>query len=260
VGIKTVEVDENDLIKQISGMTKIALIENKIEKEQERIIRNTIKINKILIKDIMIRKENIKYLYSDMTLTEALIQAHLHQHTRYLVIDKAKNETAGYINFKDIINVLKFNPENPTILSICRPVFRFNEQEYILGALKKMTKYFQHIALIVDSQNDEVGLLTMEDIIETIVGDIKDEYDFIPDYLYKIAHNRYIAGGKIKLEKLNAEVSKSIPDSGGYLNDWLRDKFGSAVRTDSRVQVDGLTFIIKKINRSKIAEVIIDLS
>jgi putative hemolysin len=259
-GIKTVEEDENDLIKQISGMTKIALIENKIEKEQERIIRNTIKINKILIKDIMVRKENIKYLYSDMTLTDALIQAHLHQHTRYLVIDKEKNETAGYLNFKDIINVLKFNPENPSILAICRPVFRFNEQEYILGALKKMTKYFQHIALIVDSQNNEVGLLTMEDIIETIIGDIRDEFDFIPDYLYKIAHNRYIAGGKIKLGKLNSEVSKLIPDSEGYLNDWLLGKFGNNVRTDSRTVVDGLTFIIKKINRSKIAEVIIELS
>jgi putative hemolysin len=258
-GIKTEEADENDLIKQISGMTRVALIENKIEKEQERIIKNTIKINKIKIRDIMVKKANIKFLYSDMSFTDALVEAHVHQHTRYLVFDRTKNATVGYLNFKDIINMIKFNPENPTLLSVTRPVFHFNEQEYLIGALKKMTKYFQHIALIVDSQNEEVGLLTLEDIIETIIGDIKDEYDFIPDYLYKIAHNRYIAGGKVKLEKLNEDISKSIPATSDSLNEWLMDKFSGQVRTDARVEVEELSFIIKKINRSKIAEVIIEL-
>jgi putative hemolysin len=258
-GIKTTEEDENALIKQISGITKIALIENKIEKEQERIIRNTIKINKIKIKDIMVKKENIKYLYSDLSFSNALIEAHLHQHTRYLVFDKNKNETVGYLNFKDIINMLKFNPENPSLLSVTRPVLRFNEQEYVIGALKKMTKHFQHIALIVDAQNDEAGLITMEDIIETIVGDIRDEYDFIPDHLYKIAHNRFIAGGRIKLEKLHESVSKSFPETTDFFGDWLMDKFPGAIKTDSRVDVGDLGFIIKKINRSRIAEVIIEI-
>lgn len=259
LGIKTIDENEMDLIKQISGVTKVALIENKMEKEQVKIIKNTIKINKIIISEIMVPKKDIKYLYSDMSLMDALIEAHLHQHTRYLIYDKNQNKTIGYVNFKDIINVMKFDPENPTLMSICRPILHINEQEYLIGALKKMTKKFQHIALIVDIQNNEIGLISMEDIMETIVGDINDEFDFIPDYLYKIAINRFIAGGKVKMSKIHDEISNKMPDVGESINDWLADQFDGNLKTDGKIKVEDVTFIIKKINRSKIYEVIIEL-
>lgn len=260
IGRKPISNNEMNLIKQILGATKVALMENKIEKEQEKIIKNAIKINKIKIQEIMVKKKDIKYLKSDMILMDALIEAHIHQHTRYPIFDIKKNKTIGYVNFKDIINVLKFNPDNPSILSICRPIIYLNGQEYVIGALKKMSKNFQHIALIVNSKNEEIGLITLEDIVEIIIGDINDEYDFIPDYLYKIAYNRYIAGGKVKLTKLNEIVSESIPMNDISLNEWLEKQFNTNINVDSMIKLHDVTFIIKKLNRSKIYEVIIEFN
>ena len=250
-GIKIAAEDlEPDLVRQILG---------KIEMEQEKIIKSAILINKIKLHEIIVEKENIKYLFSDMTLVDALLEAHKHQHTRFPVFDKSKKETIGYINFKDIINVLKFNPKDPSLLSICRPILRLNEQEYIIGALKAMTKNFQHIALIVDAHNREKGIITLEDIIEMLVGDIGDEFDSIPDYIYKIADQRYIAGGKIALSKLHEMglISELVQDA--TLNDWLSEQFGHDVKTDSKITIGNVTYIVKKIRRTKIFEVIIEL-
>lgn len=252
--------DENndDLVKQILGITKIALMENKIEKEQEKIIKNTMKINKMKINEIMIEKKDIKYLSSDMNLMNALVEAHLHQHTRYPLFDNKKNEFIGYVSFKDIINVLKFNPNNPSILSIRRPMMKLNENEYVIGALKKMSKNFQHITLVVNSKNKITGLVTFEDIVETIVGDINDEYDFIPDYIYNIADNRFIAGGRIKISNLRKKVSNILPNINITLNDWLEENI-EAIKTDSHFQFKNINFIIKKISRSRVYEVIIEM-
>jgi putative hemolysin len=263
---QTAKDQELDMVKQILGATRVAVIEHKIEKEQEKIIKNAIRINQIKVREIMVPKENIKYLYSDMSLLDALLEAHVHQHTRYPVLDKKKNETIGYINFKDIINVLKFNPREPSLLSICRPLLKFKDQEYIATALKTMIKNFQHIGLVTDARKEttELGLITQEDIIEELVGDISGELDLMPDYLYKIARDRYIAGGKVKLSELNSKVSSSIPVSASdqdiSLNDWLQEQLDHNVKTDSQVKANGVRFIIKKLRHSQIHEVIIDVS
>jgi putative hemolysin len=260
---------ELDMVKQILGATRVAVIEHKIEKEQEKIISNAIKINQIKVRDLMVPKENIKYLCSDMSLLDALLEAHVHQHTRYPVFDKKKNETVGYINFKDIINVLKFNPREPSLMSICRPILRFHDEEYIVAALKTMIKNFQHFGLVTDAKKTayppvELGLITQEDIVEVLVGDISGELDPLPDYLYQIARDRYIAGGKIKLSDLNARVSSSIPVSVTgpdiSLNEWLQEQLDHNVKTDSRIKVNGAQFIVRKIRHSQIHEVIIDVS
>jgi putative hemolysin len=259
-GLKTGRDDQEiDIVTQILGATRLAVTERRIEMEQEKIIKKAILINKIKVSEILVEKKNIKYLYSDMTLVDALLEAHVHQHTRYPVFDRANDETIGYINFKDIINVLKFNPKDPSLLSICRPILRLSEQEFIIDALKAMTKNFQHIALIVDVQNRERGLITLEDIIEILVGDLTEEFESIPDYAYKIAGYRYIAGGRITLAKLYALGMASIPKLDVSLNDWLLQHFGKVVMTDSKKEIDGVVFIVKKIRHSKIFEVIIEL-
>lgn len=258
-GIKIAsENPETDLVRQILGTTRLAVTERRIEMEQEKIIKSAVLINKIKLHEVMVEKKDIKYLLSNMTLMDALLEAHTHQHTRYPVFDNNKNETIGYINFKDIINVLKFNPKNPSLLSICRPILRLNEQEYAIGALKAMTRNFQHIALIVDAQNKEKGLITMEDIIEILVGDIGDEFDSIPDYIYKIARHRYIAGGKITLSKLHEMGLIPEPVADTTLNDWLQGYFGNNARTDSKITIGDVTYIVKKIRRAKIFEVIVE--
>lgn len=259
IGLRTrTEEKDADLIRQILSATRIALVEHKIELEQEQIIKNAVLINQIRIREIMIPKRDVKCLSADMSLMDALLEAHAHQHTRYPLFDRRLNQTLGYINFKDIINVLRFNPKNPSLMSICRPLLRLAEDDFIISALKAMTKNFQHIALIVNAQDEERGIVTLEDILEMLVGDISDEYDILPKYIYRIAENRYIAGGSLTVAELRQLGLEALPESEKSLNEWLAGHLRGVVKVNARIRVADISFIVKKLRRKHIFEVIIE--
>ncbi len=247
-----------DLVRQILSATRIALVDHKIEMEQEAIIKNAVLINQIRIAEIMVHQKDVKYLAADMSLMDALLEAHTHQHTRYPVFDRRQNRTIGYINFKDIINVLKFDPKSPSLMTICRPMLRLFEDDLIVTGLKAMTRNFQHIALIVNSHDEERGLVTLEDVIEVLVGDISDEYDVLPQYIYRIAENRYIAGGSMTVTELHDKGLTTLPKADISLNKWLGQRMRGGIKVNARIQVGEVRFIVKKMRRKHIFEVIIE--
>jgi putative hemolysin len=247
-----------DLVRQILSATRVALVERKIENEQETIIKNAVLINQIRLGEIMVHQKDVKSLASDLSLMDALLEAHAHQHTRYPVFDRRQNRTIGYINFKDIINVLKFDPKSPSLMTICRPMLRLFEDDFIVTGLKAMTRNFQHIALIVSSRDEERGLVTLEDIIEVLVGDIGDEYDILPQYIYRIADKRYIAGGSLTVTELHDLGLAGLPRDDISLNEWLGQRLRGALKVNARIQVGDIRFIVKKLRRRHIFEVIVE--
>ena len=163
---------------------------------QEKIVEQGLKLSSISVRDIMIPREEIKYLTTAMSLGEALIESHIHHHTRFpLVENNDPDKIVGYVNFKDIVSALQLNPTDPSLKGISRPVIYIEMNETVSALLNRLIKSFQHIAIVRDSLGRTGGLVTLEDVIESIVGDISDEYDLLPEYVLKIAENRFMVGG-----------------------------------------------------------------
>jgi putative hemolysin len=99
----------------------------------------------------------------------------------------------------------------------------------------------------------------MEDILETIVGSIQDEYDIIPAHFYEISPARFIAGGGITLKKLHSTLGNAIPDDERPLDLWIREHLGGNIKVESLMVYNGLSFIVRKVSRSHIYEVIIEM-
>jgi CBS domain containing-hemolysin-like protein len=98
------------------------------------------------VKDIMIKKDKMKFFSNKMSLHKALLQAHIFRHTRYVLIDDDNiDNIIGYVNFKDIVSALHINPKNATLEGISRPLISLNEEEGISNALTKLLKSYQHI-------------------------------------------------------------------------------------------------------------------
>jgi len=123
--IKNLDSKGENPIKEIVSLTKLAVINKKINKDQEKILFNVININKISLHEIMVEKKDIKFINADMNLMDAMIEAHIHHHTRYPLLDNKTNEVAGYINLKDIYSALQINPQFNTIKSISREIISF---------------------------------------------------------------------------------------------------------------------------------------
>jgi putative hemolysin len=252
---------EADALNDISVLAHFASLHNLISKEQEKIVSSGINLSNRTVGEVMIRREDMKCLSTKMSLTDALIEAHIHHHTRFPLIDGDDTDSIiGYVNFKDIVNVLRLNPKDPTLRGIARPIPSVKPNERLSSILNELTKGYQHIATVKDDAGKIVGLITMEDIVESIVGDLNDEYDVLPNFFYPITETRFVAGGGIPLSELRAKISPLIPASQITLNDWLMRQCKVKPNTEGKLNYQNLTFTVRKVSRSKIHEAIVDVN
>ncbi|HBC87256.1 MAG TPA: hypothetical protein DCZ94_09900 [Lentisphaeria bacterium] len=261
VGLGLSGVDQiADPIRSILGIAKSAVVRNKLRSEQLKIITNTMNVQDVRISDIMVGRDEIKYLSADMSLNKALVEAHIHHHTRYPIVEAEDvDRIIGYVNFKDIMNAIRVNPAKPTLRSICRRIVFVAETDNVLDVLPKLTKSCQHIAIVRSPSGSTAGLVSLENMLETIVGDIRDEFDILPEFIYELTENRWLAGGGLTLEKIGKVVDvPNFPESEKNLCQWLMEISDENPRVENRIEYGNLLFHVRKVSRSRIYEVIIE--
>ncbi len=196
------------------------------------------------------------------TLTEALIFAHREMHTRFPVCETPGDPRTilGYVNFKDIVSALKINPGDPSIRGIVRPIARFGEETVLSVVLERMMQEKNHIALVAAANGEVNGLITFEDIIEELVGEIEDEYDRLPTYVHSYSAG-VIAGGGAAMETVLARLGKTADSQvlGGAsnLHAWCVRELGRAPQGGDTVERGGVRVLVRKTRRNKIAEALV---
>lgn len=253
--------NDGDIVKEIAVLSHYAFINKLISKDQEQIITRTITLSQKKVKDIMIPRDEMKVLYDNMTLMNALVEAHIHNHTRYpLIRHSNQDEVMGYVNFKDIVSALQINPDNPSLKGIARPILIINDEDSFLVLFKKLTRSRQHICIVKDMHNNIVGMVTLEDVIEEIIGELEDEYDELPLYFYPITKTRYLVGGGVKIHEINERIGSSLDDEDLNVDGWMKKHFGFNLKGGDKYNYTNYNFIIKKMVRSKVSELILEKS
>lgn len=248
-----------DAIQDINILARFAALNKMISNDQRQIITQSMDLSRAQVKDIMIKRGDIKFLSTGMSLQEALVEGHLHHHTRFpLVEENSPDRVIGYVNFKDIVSALQLNPQDPSLAGIARPILYVRPEDTLASALTRLTKGYQHMAVVRGRENTTQGLIALEDIIEFIFGDIDYEYDMLPIYVYPIAGNRYLAGGGIIMEQLHEKVAPLIPPLQVTLDEWLKEGLAKVPAVEDSLIFGNLKFIIRKIRRSRIYEVILE--
>ena len=248
-----------DPLNDILLLTRSASINKLISREQGDIVARSIKLSQSRVQDIMVGRDEIKFLSTAMTMAEALIEAHIHHHTRYLLVrDGNMDEIVGYVNVKDIVSALQINPTDPSLKGIARPVLSVNAALLVPGLLKNLTRGYQHMAVVKNDQAKTVGLVTLEDVVEAIVGDLEDEYDVLPGHVIPISEIRFLVGGGVSLATLREKTKFDLPELPTTLHDWLCALHRGLPPIEYALRFADLVFIVRKIRRSKIHEVIVE--
>lgn len=250
-------------INELLAEARMLRVERVISPQQERVIQGAGRLSNLLIKDILVPPGDIKMLYAGGELTEHLVTAHLEAHTRFLVTDRANDPQAiiGYVNVKDLFFLAKTHPEDPNIRQITRPLPVIAPQTPIGESFARMMAEHVHLALVRDEKGQVCGMVTLEDILEELVGDIQDEYDRLPRTLVAVGR-QWVAGGGLPLGRLREALKRT--DIGGNLsnetslNDWLLQQQRGAVKPGNVVRVDGVQVLIRKVRRQRVLEALVD--
>jgi CBS domain containing-hemolysin-like protein len=173
------------------------------------------------------------------------------QYTRYPVIDGDKDHVIGLVNLKHLLTAYIKDPKNAekTITEYMQPIIRVIETVPISDLLLKMQHDRIHMAILMDEYGGTSGLVTIEDIIEEIVGDIQDEFDDdeIPE-VQEISDGHYIIDAKMLIEDVNEMLNIHIDDEDiDTIGGWFWTQRYDAVEGDSFVY-DGYEFKIKELD------------
>lgn len=179
-----------------------------------------------LANEVMIPRQEMVVMRADMTVEEAAELSLNEQFTRYPVMKESKDDIIGVINSRDLFNVFVKKTLAPTdsIESLIQPILQVIETVPISDLLEKMQKEQRHLAILLDEYGGTEGLVTAEDILEEIVGEIRDEFDDdeIPD-VQKTSPTSYLVSGKVLLETIEKvtgvkfEEDTSVNTIGGWV-------------------------------------------
>lgn len=170
---------------EISALAGVARLRKQLDANQERIFRQTAQLQEQYAFEVMIPATQIKFLSSDMTLSEAVDAIHSDPHTRFPVVQGNDiNRILGYVNFKELIAWARTNPSSPSILGVMRKVHFIEPQAELTDVLKLFVNQHAHIAIVTSGDvnrqgegGETLGLITMEDILEILFGELEDEFD-----------------------------------------------------------------------------------
>lgn len=245
----TITQDELKTIVDVSNQ------EGVLETDETEMIQNIFEFKDLTVDDIMIQRMDIVAISADMSYDEIIDVFKNRQLSRLPIYEDTIDDIIGVLYAKDLF-FTEQSKEDFDIKSVMRePVF-VNEFVKISDFFKKMQQVKTHIAIVLDEYGGVAGIVTMEDLVESIVGDIYDEYDQQDEEVRKLKENIYVINGNSKLteiqELLQVElVSKDYESLGGY----LMDKMGKIPTQGDIYEDENFKFVISSMDKNRINKV-----
>ncbi|MCI0499499.1 MAG: CNNM domain-containing protein [Planctomycetales bacterium] len=250
--------DQTAPLDEIVALVGYAQLAKQISAKQATIITSATLLSRKTAKDLMIPAEQITFLSSSQSLGDAIITAHLDPHTRFPVMEgKDRDKVIGYVNFKELVYRVRTNPADPTLKGIIRPLRFVREETSCQQLMKAFVDDHEHMALVQDAAGHTIGLITLEDLVEELVGELEDEFDKLPRMIHPLSKGVWIVGGGVLMRNLAEKLAMPLLAADGNLSDWLIRQIGHVPAVDHRLKTEHLEFNVRRIRRGKVFEVLI---
>ncbi len=261
------QVEENTGLHELNAAVSLARTSRLLGVREEKIVLSAAQLSRRTVKEILLPIADVSMIPLNASLTDALIRAHTDMHTRFPVCREEGNPQTieGYINFKDIMAGLKLNPSDPSIKGIMRPIKIVLSQAPISQVLEEMIGEKLHIAMVSSSDQRIVGMVTLEDIIEELVGEIEDEFDRMPNYIHPYGTAGWLMGGGVSMGVFVQTVGKAWPtllpeEEKMKLADWFAQMTkNTPLKGSETIEANGVQIIARKLRRKKLGEAIVTL-
>ena len=226
-----------------------------IESDEKEMIYNVFDLGDARAKDVMVPKVNVTFADVESTYEELVELFEADRFTRLPVYEETKDNVVGTINMKDLLLIK--NKENFHIRDIMREAYFTYEYKSTSELLVEMRKASCNIAIVLDEYGETSGIITLEDILEEIVGEIHDEYDENEEESIRALNEReYLAEGSTSLMDINDTLDLNL-ESENYdsIGGLIIEKLDRMPRLGDSVTVDGIRMVVEKLERNRIEQV-----
>lgn len=231
-----------------------------LEKEPATMIRNVLDFKNLTAKEVMVPRRRISAIPVTMPLDRVLEHVIKDGHSRYPVYRESLDNVVGLLYVKDLFDVVRQGKMSEMKLDelVRKPVLFITEAQGALSVLREMRGRRLHLAIVTDEFGGTGGIVTLEDIIEEIVGDIRDEYDteeVAP--IQKLAEGRYVADAAIPIGDLELHLGKKLPEDGDFesLGGLIIHRAGRVPEVGAMVTLDGYKLIVREADETRVVKV-----
>ena len=226
-----------------------------IQEEERELINNVFEFNDITVSEIMRHRKDIFAVDINIS-TEELLQELSQEEYRYSripVYDETIDEIKGILYVKDVLK--NINKKSFRVKNVVKEAYFVSQNRLINEVFKELKRNKMQIAIVIDEYGGTAGLVTMEDILEELVGDIFDEYDEIEEEYHKIDENTYLLSGSMTIYDVNKLLDAKIPE-GDYdtISGFLQEKLGRIPEDEESPIIDTemVTYKIEKYEDKRI--------
>lgn len=265
--LKLLHVDPNkkmDTIteSELKTYVDVSHEDGQIESDEREMIYNIFEFSDTCVKDIMIPRTNMVTINADESVNDLIKVFHESMYTRIPVYQEDKDSMIGFVNIKDLFIARISGQKNITLKSLLREAYYTYEYKKNADLLLEMREKSMNVAFVLNEYGSTVGMVTLEDLLEELVGEIRDEYDEDEkELIQKIDDRSYLIEGSMNLSDINDSIGTSLNsddyDSIGGIIIGQLDRLPED--NESVVLADGTTLQVKGIDQNRILHVLLTL-
>ena len=253
VGTETAETDvPNEAAKTDAGPAEH---EGIIEGEERRLLQNIMDFGGTLVREVMTPRPDIVALAEKATIGELRAIFREQEYSRFPVFKESLDNIAGFVFIKDLVAMDASEDARP-ITSIIRPAVVVPETKRVPELLKQFQRQQTQIAIVVDEYGGTAGLVTIEDLLEEIVGEIRDEYDVESESVVDEGNGRFVFSGKVDVDEIAHRLDVHIEREGfETVGGYLLSHLGRVPTVGERFDIDGLRVEVLDAERRRVNKV-----
>jgi putative hemolysin len=229
-----------------------------METEKTEMLRNIFDLGRIIVKDIMVPATDITSIDINTPITKVLETYKNNPFTRLPVYEKRTDNIIGMVHLKDIFAMLLEDKGEKPLKDLVRPIMFVPESLKISQLLREFRQQHMHIAIVLNEHGSITGLITLEDVLEEIVGEISDEHEPSTEKILPLLQGGWLVDGSVPLEHLSEllQIEFKVEDSvtlGGFLTEYLQH----LPKKGERVIYKGYYFQVQKASPKRVNQVLI---
>jgi CBS domain containing-hemolysin-like protein len=241
---------------ELLALADAAVEDEVIEQDERDLIESVIEFSGTVVREVMVPRTDMVTVPSDMRVADALEVTALNGYSRVPAVGESMDDVLGLVYVKDLIRAQLDGKSEDPVTGLLRPGTFVPESKRVSELLKDMQRQSFHMAVVVDEYGGTAGLVTMEDLIEELVGDIVDEYDVEEPLIEELVDGSLLVDARILIDELNDLADLELPagdwDTVGGL---VLDRFGGVPADGEVVDVDGYDLRVERVQGRRVIRV-----
>ena len=262
VGIKaTAEHASTYTEEELRRLIDISRESGHLRAEERRLIHRVFEFSDTLVREAMVPRTEMAAIPSTCNLEEITRAFDQHRYSRLPVYKETLDDVCGFIHSKDVMPYL-LHPDKFKLEDVLQPPLYVVDTARLEHVLRQMQKAKMHFGFVIDEHGGLEGIITLEDLLEEIVGEISDEHDEeVNEQITQIDEHTYVLDGGLAVRDLNRRLKLSVPESEAYttVGGFLMTRAGHVLKPGEVVQHDGLVFKVERVERRRVMRVRLEI-